>query len=122
MCINPIKLIGKEVDIIIPVPSSKTRMYQPAIEIAHSIADNYGIGFDEDVLEKVSSLESKNMDKNNKALEGTIIASKKATRSHKVLLVDDLYSTGSTLTECVKALRKDRFLKKIYALVITKTR
>jgi len=111
-----------DVDIIIPVPSSKTRIYQPATEIAYYIADNYKINFGENVLNKVSDLESKNMDKSNKVLEGTIIATKKATRLHNILLVDDLYSTGSTLRECVRILRQDSMLKKIYVLTMTKTR
>lgn len=111
-----------DVDIIIPVPSSKVRIYQPATEIAYYIADDFKINFGEDVLKKFSTLESKNMDRYNKVLEGTIMAMKKATRPHNILLVDDLYSTGSTLSECTRILKQDPMLKKIYVLTMTKTR
>lgn len=111
-----------DIDMIIPVPSSKIRIYQPATEIAFYIAEDYKINFCEDVLKKVSDFESKNMDKYNKSIEGKIIAMKKATRPHNILLVDDLYSTGSTLGECVRILKQDSMLKKIYVLTMTKTR
>lgn len=111
-----------DIDVIIPVPSSRIRAYQPVNLIACNLASKYDIYFDEDVLKKVSPSESKNMDKESKEIKGTIIAMKKATRPHNILLVDDLYSTGSTLSECVRILRQDPMFKKIYVLTMTKTR
>lgn len=114
--------IIEDVDIILPVPSTKERIYQPAVEIAYAIANYLSIHFSEDVLVKTSNVESKNMMKSDKKLEGMITATKKATRVHNILLVDDLYSTGETLKECVNVLRKDPLLKKIFVLTMTKTR
>lgn len=39
-----------------------------------------------------------------------------------VLIIDDLYGTGATLNEACKALRKDDNVKKIYCMVLTKTK
>ena len=114
--------ILKTIDIVLPVPSTKARNYQPANEIAYAIAEIYKLHYSDDVLEKVSNIESKNMDRSNKNLDGIIIVKKGANRRHNILLVDDLYSTGGTLQECVKELRKDPLLNKIYVLTITKTR
>lgn len=86
--------IIRDVDIILPVPSSEIRNYQPAVEIAYAIADYLNIHFSEDILVKTSNVESKNMMKGDKNLEGTIVATKKAKRGYNILLVDDLYSTG----------------------------
>ena len=107
----------------IPVPASKkNRYYQPVYEIAQGIAKYLQIYYVEDALEKISDDESKNMDRSQKSLTGNIILRKEATRDYSLLLVDDLYSTGTTLQECVKTLRADKHVKHIYVLTMTKTR
>lgn len=114
----------KTVDVVIPVPSSnKERLYQPAFEIAHEIADHLDIAYVEDVLIKTSALQSKDsiFDEKQK-ISGTIIAQKKASREHNLLLVDDLFQSGTTLRECVKALRQDPILKQLFVLTMTKAR
>lgn len=113
----------KTVDIVLPVPPSKKyRAYQPASEIAEAIAEYLDVSFTDDVLEKTTSEQSKNMNKADKSLKGSIVAKLKAKKPHSILLVDDLYSTGETLTECVSVLRNDPNLKNIYVLAMTKTK
>jgi len=112
----------KDVDIIIPVPPSKARDIQPVDELAMAIAEYLGINFTNAVLEKISTIPSKNIAKSNKVLGGSIQAKVKATRPHNILLIDDLYETGQTLEECVSVLKSDPLLKKVYVLVMTKTR
>ena len=55
-------------------------------------------------------------------IKGTIEKEKPATREHKILLIDDLYKTGSTMKECVEQLRADPKIKKVLVLAITKTK
>jgi len=112
----------KEVDIVLPVPSSKERDYQPVEELARVIADYLNVSYTCDVLKKISPQQSKNMDKNAKCIEGSIVRKLDAKKPHTVLLVDDLYSTGATLTECVSALRTDSLLNKVYAVIMTRTK
>jgi len=112
----------KDVDVVVPVPPTKKRDFQPVDELAMAIAEHLGIDFTNAVLEKVSSASSKDMDRTNKRLKGSIQAKIKATRSHNILLIDDLFETGQTLTECVSVLKSDPLLKKVYVLVMTKTR
>jgi predicted amidophosphoribosyltransferase len=112
----------KDVDIVLPVPPTKQRDYQPAIEIAQVIAKHLNISFLDEVLEKTSSKQAKNISKTDKNLKLSIIAKMKATRPHTILLVDDLFDTGNTMRECVSVLRNDPKLKKIFVLAMTKTK
>jgi predicted amidophosphoribosyltransferase len=75
------------------------------------------------VLHKTSSIQSKGLNLEEKArIRGTIVKSGSARKMIDILLVDDLYQTGSTLTECVSVLRQDPYIRKIYVLTITKTK
>lgn len=104
------------------VPPSIQRPFQPVAEIARAIATYLNVSFTDQVLQKTANDQAKNMDRDQKELSGTIIAVKKAKRPFRILLIDDLYSTGGTITECVRILRQDQNLKKIYILTMTKTR
>ena len=84
--------------------------------------DFLNVGYYDDVLEKTSFEQSKNMDKNTKNLNGNIVKKLNAKKPHSVLLVDDLYDTGKTISECVSVLRTDPLLNKIYVLAMTKTK
>lgn len=112
----------KTIDVILPVPPSIQRQYQPVTEIAQAIATYLNVSFTDQVLRKSSDEQSKNMERDNKELSGTIISIKKAKRPFNILLVDDLYSTDGTITECVRILRQDPNLQQIYILTMTKTR
>ena len=43
-------------------------------------------------------------------------------KTSNILVIDDLYSTGATLNETCKTLRKDSNVKNIYCLAMTKTK
>jgi len=112
----------KKVDIVLPVPSTKMRNYQPAEEIAQAVAKYINVSYFGDVLENKRSTEVKNIAKSDRDIKGSIIARMKATRPHTVLLVDDLLDTGSTMKECVNVLREDPKLCEVFVLAMTKTK
>lgn len=113
----------KAVDTILPVPPTKDRLYQPTFEIAEAVAEKLDIYYCNDVLENISNVESKGLPADEKLKLGkTIIKRKHAKRKHSTLLIDDLYETGNTLTQCVRTLREDPLIDRIYVLTVTKTR
>ena len=112
---------NKKIDIILPAPPTKHRDIQPIYIIAETIAKHYGIPYSDDVLGKTGVEQSKDMVKENTHLTGTINLIKKPKRNCNILLVDDLFSTGSTLNECTHALRTDSLINSIYVITITKT-
>ena len=115
-------LTDKKINCVIPVPQTKQRINQPVFLIAEKIAAVYEIGYDSTVLEKTSPVASKDMCRDNKSVDGTIKKLKQATARRTILLVDDLYSTGSTANECVRVLKEDELVDDVYFLAITKTR
>ena len=110
----------ERVDIVIPVPPTKQRIYQPATEIGRAIASHLGVSFYDEVLENISTVQAKNASGAIANRGIRIVANEKATKPHTILLVDDLYGTGDTLRECVKVLREDSLLRNIYVLAMTK--
>jgi len=111
----------KNVDVVISVPPSKTRMYQPAEEFGRAVALYIGKYYCNDVLVKSSPIQSKDLSGDKASITGVFHLAKSAKRTYNVLIVDDLYSTGKSLNECVHALRTDKMVKNIYVLTITKT-
>ena len=111
----------KNVDVVISVPPSKTRLYQPAEELGKAVALYIGKHYYNDVLVKSSNIQSKDLSGDKASMTGVFHLAKLAKRTYNVLIVDDLYSTGKSLKECVHALRTDKMVKDIYVLTITKT-
>lgn len=113
---------NKGIMAVLPTPPTADRHIQPVYVIAEAIAKHLHVPYVENVLEKITETQSKNMPKNQKKLNGTMIQKLPAKRKCNILLVDDIYSTGATATACVSVLRNDPLIEQIYYLAITKTR
>ena len=114
----------RTVQTILPAPpSNKSRVYQPAFEIGELLARRLQVYYSNDVLEKITESEYKNLPASEKqSMHGMIKKRKRANRSIDVLLIDDIYQSGSTLRQCTEVLREDPNINIIYVLTITKTR
>lgn len=127
-----IKLIKEKKDFdinfsyIIPVLASKSRNFQPVIELAKEVANKSRIPLGSDIVKKVKSTnqlkqiedEQERQDTLNDAFdmeEGCLLGK-------NIVLIDDLYRSGSTLKTVTTLLKNKGKAKNVIVVVLTKTR
>ena len=119
----------KSYDIIIPVPmyikKKRCRGYNQTELIVNDIAKNLEIESNNDILLKVrenkmqSSLDYLSRKENVKNVYEINFIEKIKINDRKILLFDDIYTTGFTIKECIRELEKLN-PKKIDVLVLAK--
>ena len=104
----------KKYDKIIPVPVSKKRLrergYNQSYIIAKELAKNLKIECDKNLLYKIKdNKEQSKLDKKEREINilgAYNINSKIKLYNKNILLIDDIYTTGNTVNECCKILKK----------------
>jgi len=104
----------KKYDIIIPVPIHKKRKlergYNQTELIAKTIANQTHIKLEKDLLIKQSNIVSQSSlnknDRKQNVKNAFVIKNTEKIENKKILIFDDIYTTGSTVNECSKILRK----------------
>ena len=117
----------KSYDIIITVPISKKRNkergYNQSYLIAKELGKKLEINVINDCLIKTKNIieQSKlNKDDRIKNIQGVYsLINQEKINNKKVLLIDDIFTTGSTVNECCKTLHKTN-IKKLSVLTIAK--
>lgn len=114
------------VEIVVPVPPSKTRSYQPLVAIAKQLATELGIKYDGKSLRKTKETpELKSMDDigaRKKALAGAFDVGGDGLVGRNVLLVDDLYRSGASVAEAARTIKRRGRAKSVSVLALTRTR
>ena len=108
-----IKKYNLTADLIIPVPISKKRLlergYNQSEYIARYASKLSGIGIKNDILFKIKdNLRQSDLDKQNrlKNVDGVYcVKNNKQIIDKKVILIDDIFTTGATINECAKVLK-----------------
>ena len=101
-------------DTIVPVPISKkrqkTRGYNQSELVAKEIAYNSNLILEPECLYKIKNIveQSKlNKEERLKNIQGVYkLVNKEKLYKKKILLLDDIFTTGSTVNECARVLRK----------------
>ena len=115
------------VDLIVPVPPSKPdRPVLPSVAVAEAVGARLGIPVCFDSVVKVKhTLELKDVRSRKERLEllrDAYRASEPDLAGKKVLMIDDLYRSGATLTAVTNALYEGGEAEDVYALTLTRTR
>ena len=102
----------KKYDIIMPVPISKkrlnTRGYNQSALIARKIAKTLNMCYEENILVKIKDNKPQSemgQEKRKSNVKGVYtIKNKEKIYQKKILLIDDIFTTGNTVNECAKVL------------------
>jgi len=119
--------IHKNIDLIVPVPvyptKKRERTYNHAEILARSLSKNFAIPIDAKNLKKIKWTQSQSelgREKRLKNVKDTFLIVDKGVFSDKrVLLVDDVYTTGTTINECAKVLRGAK-ASKVFSLTLAR--
>lgn len=110
--------------IIIPVPlhSSKYRErgFNQAELMAKSLSEYSDIPYDANILtrcRKTIPMKQLNDKERLKNLKNAFIIDENIVKYERVLVVDDIYTTGSTIDECARVL-KDRGVERVYFICL----
>lgn len=122
-----LKLRKWPIDLIISTPPSRARRaFQPVPVVAKGIGKNLGIKVCIDCVAKVKDTpelkEIYDYGKRMNLLQDAFAVNEADIAGHSVLLFDDLYRSGATLNAVSKALVEKGKARKVYVLVITRTR
>lgn len=118
--------INSDLQFLVPIPPSNLgRAFQPLIEIAGRLSDQLDLPLSLDSLLKTRETpELKDIDdpvKRKNILEGVFQIKNTCVKGKNILLLDDLFRSGVTMTVATEALYVGG-VNKVYALALTRTR
>lgn len=100
---------------VIPVPLSDSSLFERGFNqsesLAERVAKQLGAKLVSDALIKIKKTERQswlNMKEREKNLNQAFVWNEKYVAPDSVLLIDDVYTTGSTLKECAMVLKKKK--------------
>lgn len=113
------------IDIIIPVPISKQKLrkrgYNQSEVIATRLGELLHKEVKSDIVKKLSAKEQKTLSAENrkKNLKNAFILCDDIVQSKRILLVDDVFTTGSTIDSLAKLLKEKGAAKVYFCTVCT---
>jgi competence protein ComFC len=118
---------GVKIDAIVPVPpSNTTRKRQPVIAVAKALGDVLGVPMGDGCVVKVKSTAQLkdvfDFAKRTEILDGAFAVDVKQTDGLRLLLLDDLYRSGATVSAITRLLLSAGAAGAVNLLTLTQTR
>lgn len=115
--------------LLIPVPLGKKRLkwrgFNQAEEIGKELSSCLKVPLLENVLIKIKETRPQvrllGKERKENLRGGFLVRAQETIRSKKIILVDDVYTTGSTMEECAKVLR-EAGAKEIIGIVVARAK
>lgn len=111
LVLGMLALSAGEEDLIVPVPTTRRRRrergFNQAALLAGQLARRYGMKADEHLLVRTDDGEEQSALSREKRIVNLngCMAAKPGAAGHRILLIDDVYTTGSTAREAARALK-----------------
>ncbi|MFN8453613.1 MAG: ComF family protein [Anaerolineae bacterium] len=119
---------GLEADVIVPVPLHPVRLrergYNQSELLAHSLSQELGLSLDTKSLQRTRQTKSQmtlGSNERHHNVAGAFACRGTDLRGQKVLLIDDVCTTGSTLDSCAEALMQNG-VASVWGLTLAKAR
>lgn len=121
------RLVLPYINVIMPTPASQTRLRQPVHEITQKVCAELNIPYDDSFIQKTRNTsqlkEITDLAQRQAMIEGAFeIVDSEKYRNKKVLVIDDLFRSGTTLNELCKVLYESVGVNNVYIVTLTKTR
>ena len=105
---------GKQYDAIIPVPLHPIRLRQrgfnQSLMLANRVGKSWGVNVKTNFLERLKWTTPQTMLSQNerkKNVKGVFSCKNRESHVNNILLIDDVYTSGSTVNECSRILKKN---------------
>ena len=117
--------VGLDAIILVP-PSNTARKRQPVIAVANSLGEVLAIPVCKGCVTKVKSTEQLkdifDFAKRSEILNGAFAVDASKTKGQRLLLLDDLYRSGATVSTITGLLMSTGAARAVYLLTLTQTR
>jgi predicted amidophosphoribosyltransferase len=111
------------IEAIIPVPPSNSRVVQPVMVVAEALAERIGIPLCKSCVKKTKQTpqlkDITDYDKKREALSDAFTVQRQNTAGKNLLLFDDLFDSGATVSSITKALKEQGEAAAVYLLTLT---
>lgn len=112
-------------DVVVPIPPSKQRAFQPVFEVGTELSKALGIAFNATSLKKSqATVQMKDVGDfyaRVAALEASLVCDR-GLADRSVLLLDDLFQSGATMNVAARILKSQGSVKRVCVIALTRTR